>query len=80
MNIGKLARLGKKVADKRGGVEGLKGDAEQLKDIAKSEGSVKDKAKRAAEALRDPGASGKAKPESVGGEAAAVEPRDQQQV
>ena len=55
MNIGRLARLGKKVADKRGGVEGLKSDATELREIAKGEGGLKEKAKRAAEALKEPG-------------------------
>ena len=66
MNIGKLARLGKKVADKRGGVEGLKDDAAELSQIAKGEGGFKEKAKRAAEALKEPGA----KPKDEDGEQA----------
>ena len=53
MRIGKLAKLGKKVVDQRGGVEGVKSDAQQLKEIAKSEGKITDKAKRAAKAMRE---------------------------
>lgn len=58
MNIGKLSGMAKDLFDKRGGMDALKKDAEELKDIATSKGSVSDKAKRAADALKDPGASG----------------------
>ena len=44
------------VVDKRGGTDALKGDAEQLKDVATGDGSLTDKAKAAAEALTEPGA------------------------
>jgi hypothetical protein len=40
----------------------LKEDAEELEDIAKGKGSLKDKAKEAAEAIKDPGAEGPDKP------------------
>jgi hypothetical protein len=43
---------------KRGGTEAAKADAQELKDIHESEGSMTDKAKKAAEALKDPGAKG----------------------
>jgi hypothetical protein len=43
---------------KRGGTEAAKADAQELKDIHESEGSMTDKAKQAAEALKDPGAKG----------------------
>ncbi len=58
MNIGKLSGMAKDLIDKRGGMDALKKDAEELKDIATSKGSVTDKAKRAADALKDPGAAG----------------------
>jgi len=48
--------------DKRGGTEALKEDAEELKEIAKGEGSVTDKAKAAADAVKDPGAKGAERP------------------
>ena len=48
--------------DKRGGTDALKEDAEELKDIAKGEGSVTDKAKKAADAIKEPGAGGEEKP------------------
>ena len=47
--------------DKRGGTDALKEDAEELKDIAKGEGSVTDKAKKAAKAVKEPGAGEKPK-------------------
>lgn len=56
MNFKKLADKAKKTIDERGGVESLKADAEELKKVAKGEGSLKDKAKRAAQALKEPGA------------------------
>jgi hypothetical protein len=56
MNFKKLAAKAKKTIDERGGVESLKADAEELKKVAKGEGSLKDKAKRAAKAMKEPGA------------------------
>jgi hypothetical protein len=56
MNFKSLQRKAKQLIDRRGGTESLKADAEELKDIAKGPGSVTDKAKRAGEALKDPGA------------------------
>ncbi len=58
MNLGKLADQAKKLMNKRGGMESLKEDAVELKDIAGEKGSLADKAKDAAEALKDPGAPG----------------------
>ena len=55
MNLRDLATRAKELVDKRGGTGSLKEDAEELKNIAKGEGSVTDKAKAAAEALKDPG-------------------------
>jgi hypothetical protein len=56
MDFKSLQRRAKQLIDKRGGTESLKADAEELKNIAKGPGSVADKAKRAGEALKDPGA------------------------
>jgi hypothetical protein len=56
MDLKKLAAKAKKTIDDRGGVDSLKADAEELKKVAKGEGSLKDKAKRAAQAIKDPGA------------------------
>lgn len=58
MNLKGLQRKAKQLIDKRGGTDSLREDAEELKDIAKSPGSFADKAKRAADALKDPGAKG----------------------
>ena len=58
MDIGKLTDEAKKLIDERGGMDALKEDALELKDIATGEGSLTDKAKAAAEAVKDPGAKG----------------------
>jgi hypothetical protein len=58
MDFKSLQRRAKQLISKRGGTDSLKEDAEELKDIAKGPGSVADKAKRAGEALKDPGAKG----------------------
>ena len=54
MRFGDLMNKAKDVVDKRGGTDQLKRDAEQLKDIAGGPGSTQDKAKRAADALKNP--------------------------
>jgi hypothetical protein len=54
----KLGARAKELVDKRGGTDSLKEDAAELKDIATGKGSVSDKAKAAAAALKDPGAEG----------------------
>lgn len=56
MDLKKLAAKAKKTIDDRGGVDSLKADAEQLKKVAKGKGSLGDKAKQAAKALKEPGA------------------------
>jgi hypothetical protein len=58
MDIGKITDKAKEIIDERGGMDALKKDAEELKDIATGEGSLTDKAKAAAEAIKDPGAKG----------------------
>jgi hypothetical protein len=58
MDFKKLADKAKKTIDERGGMDSLKADAEELKKVAKGEGSLSDKAKAAAKALKDPGARG----------------------
>jgi hypothetical protein len=64
MDLKILQRKAKQLIDRRGGTDSLKADAEELKDIAKGPGSVTDKAKRAADALKDPGAKGPDTPKS----------------
>ncbi|HET7418163.1 MAG TPA: hypothetical protein VFJ61_11120 [Solirubrobacterales bacterium] len=61
MDFKKLANKAKDTIDKRGGVDSLKADAEELKKVAKGSGSLTDKAKAAAQALKDPGARGQDK-------------------
>jgi hypothetical protein len=58
MDFKKLADKAKKVVDDRGGVDSLKQDAEELKGIARGRGSLTDKAKDAASAIKDPGTKG----------------------
>jgi hypothetical protein len=62
MDFKKLADKAKETIDKRGGVDSLKADAEELKKVAKGDGSLTDKAKAAAAALKDPGERGEMHP------------------
>jgi hypothetical protein len=58
MDLGSLTSRAKELFTRRGGTEAAKEDAEELKDIARSEGSLGDKAKEGFEAIKDPGAPG----------------------
>ena len=58
VNFKRLTDQAKKAIDKRGGMDALKEDAGELRDIAKGKGSLKDKAKAAGKAVKDPGAKG----------------------
>ena len=62
VNLRRLTDQAKKIVDKRGGTDSLKEDAEELKDIAAGKGSLKDKAKAAGEAIKEPGAPGTEEP------------------
>lgn len=62
MDINKLTDQAKKLIDDRGGMDALKDDAMELKDIATGEASVTDKAKAAVDAIKDPGAAGEDPP------------------
>jgi hypothetical protein len=62
VNLRRLSDRAKKVVDKRGGMDSLKEDASELRDIAKGKGSLKDKAKAAGKAVKDPGAKGPDQP------------------
>jgi hypothetical protein len=55
MDLKSLFNKGKKMVDDRGGVDSLKEDAQELAGIAKGKGSLTDKAKEAAEAVKEPG-------------------------
>ena len=76
VNFRKLSDRAKDIVEKRGGTESLKQDAAELRKIAQGEGSLKDKAKRAGEAIKDPGARGAAsKSDSVRGRHGRAEPQ-----
>jgi hypothetical protein len=51
-----MADKAKQVFQQRGGAQAAKEDAEELRDIAREQGSYMDKAKEAAAAIREPGA------------------------
>ena len=58
MDLDKLKAKAEDLIEQRGGMDALKGDAEELKDIATGKGSLTDKAKAAAEAVKEPGKPG----------------------
>ena len=62
MDLNRIFRRAKKVVDDRGGTDALKEDAQELASVAKGKGSVADKAKAAADAVKDPGAPGGERP------------------
>jgi hypothetical protein len=62
VNLRRLSDRARNVVEKRGGVESLKEDAAELREIAKGKGSVKDKAKAAGKAIKDPGEKGRDRP------------------
>ena len=64
----------KQLIEKRGGTDALKEDAAELKDIAKGKGSLADKAKAAAAAIKDEGAQGEEKPAAADKPKSAGEP------
>ena len=58
MDLNKITDEAKQLVDERGGIKSVEEDAMELKDIAGKDESLTDKAKDAAEALKDPGAPG----------------------
>jgi hypothetical protein len=56
VDFSKLASKAKQVYTKRGGAQAAKGDASEVAGIVKGGGTFADKTKRAAEALKEPGA------------------------
>ena len=64
VNFRKLTDKAKDQVDKRGGPDALKGDVDELTGIAKSKGSIKDKAKAAGKAIKEPGKSEDAEADS----------------
>jgi hypothetical protein len=58
MDFKGLQHKAKQMIERRGGTDSVKADAMELKDISKGPGTIADKAKRAGDALKDPGAKG----------------------
>ena len=58
MNFNSLANKAKDLFAKRGGTSAANEDLNELKDIASSDQSLREKGKAAADALKDPGAPG----------------------
>jgi hypothetical protein len=69
-----MADKAKQVFQQRGGATAAKADAEELRDIAQGQGSVADKAKQAADAIREPGAHHPDSPDAPSQEAGDVRP------
>ncbi len=74
VNFKSLTDKAKDLVEKRGGTDSVKEDAGELKDIASGKGSMTDKAKAAAAAIKDPGAAGEEKPQAAGGPEAPTGP------
>jgi hypothetical protein len=68
MDLSRLTSRAKDLFAKRGGSEAAKQDAQELKDIARSDASLGDKAKAGLDALKDPGAPGEARGPGAGAE------------
>jgi hypothetical protein len=58
MDLSRLTSKAKDMFARRGGAEAAKEDAQELKDIARSDASMGDQAKAGFEAIKDPGAPG----------------------
>jgi hypothetical protein len=71
MDFKGMADKAKQVFQQRGGAKAAKEDAQELRDISHEQGSVADKLKDAAAAIKDPGAPGDDSPgqSQVGGSA-----------
>ena len=74
MKLNKLFDKAKKTIDDRGGIDALKADASELKGIATGKGSLKDKAKDAAAAIKEPGAASGEKGEAPSGDGSPQQP------
>lgn len=55
MKLNKLAEKAKQAIDRRGGMDALKEDLQEVKEAAAGRGSLKEKARAAADALKTPG-------------------------
>ena len=58
VNFKRLTDRAKDAVEKRGGKDALKDDMQELRNIAKGKGSLKEKATAAKDALKDPGREG----------------------
>jgi hypothetical protein len=74
MKLNKLFDKAKKTIDDRGGIDALKEDAQELKGIATGKGSLKDKAKDATAAIKEPGTPGGEKAEGTDGDGSPQQP------
>lgn len=71
MKFNKLADKAKQAIERRGGMDALKEDLQEVKEAATGRGSLKDKARAAADALKTPGRNPSAgEPAAPAGEAA----------
>jgi hypothetical protein len=79
MNFKRLSEQAKRLINKRGGTDSLKEDAAELRDIARGKGSMSEKAKAAADAVKEPGARQEPAPaEPAPAEPAPAEPPQEQ--
>lgn len=60
MKLSRFTKMARDAIDRRGGVDGVKRDVERAREAARGPGSVTDKARAAAEALRKPDGGGSA--------------------
>jgi len=63
-NLSGLADKAKEQFEKRGGADALKRDAAELKNIATGEGTISEKAKKAADTLKESGSKAETQPGS----------------
>ena len=63
VNLRRLTDRAKDVVEKRGGKDSLKEDMSELRNIARGEGTLKEKAAAAKDALKDPGRKGGEQPQ-----------------
>jgi hypothetical protein len=75
MDLSRLTSKAKDMFARRGGAEAAKKDAQELKDIARSDASMGDKAKAGLEALKEPGAPGEERPGGEERRPGGAEPR-----
>lgn len=62
MKLNRIADMARQAIDKRGGMDALRQDLNEVRDVATGRGSLRDKARAAAEALKQPGANAETPP------------------